>query len=254
MPHGQLGQHVVTGLLAPLLDETGQVHAQFHPGVVGLALPFGGIRVRIGVQARGEGVRPGVEAGLVLAWHPQQSADHGYGERVGELVDQVDAFGVSEVVDQPGDDGAEVAPHPVDAAWGVRRPEGPVGHPAQPVVLGRIQLEEARREGRGLLLATLGQWVPGRRGQVAGVGAESRVVQQALDLVVGADDVRPAPVVEDGSLAQFFVQGVRVRAVGVVQDLAQDAVGHCGPPGACGSVPGGGERHPPVGRMSIRSG
>lgn len=163
VPGDQLGEHVVAGRPAAFVDEPGQVHPQFGAGLLGEAAPLAGVLAGVRVEAGGDDVGPGVEAGLVLARNAQQPADHGDGEGVREVVDDVDLPPVPETVDEVGDDAGQFAAHVVDAPGRFRRPERAHRHTAQPVVLGRVQPQEGGWQGRGLLLLEQGARGTGER-------------------------------------------------------------------------------------------
>lgn len=111
----QRGEHVVAGCGAALVDERGQILRQFGTGLLGDAAPLARVLVRVRVETGGDGVGPGVEERLVLARNPEQPTDHGHGEGVREVVDDVDLVAVPETVDEVGDDPGQFAAHVVDA-------------------------------------------------------------------------------------------------------------------------------------------
>ncbi len=231
---GQAGDHVVPGRAAALLDQTGEIGGELVPGVPD-GLPVGLLLLgRAGgrLEGGGHGVGPAVEALLVLRGDAEQTADHGHGEGVGEVLDQVDPVPPLEAVDEAGDDSGDLAAQVVDPPGGVRRAVRPHDQPAQPVVVGRVEPDEARRQ-LGVVGAGEGSR-PG--GEMADVGADPGVVEQAVDLPVGADQVGAGLVPHHGGPAELGVQRVRVGAVGVVEDLAQECDRrHGDAPSGCGA-------------------
>ena len=118
-------------------------------GLRGCAGPLGGVLLGVGVEAGGDGVGPGVEARLVLARDAQQTADHGDGEagrrsrRRGRSGPCPAKPSIRSLTIR-----ASLAAHGVDPAGRVRRAEGAHGQAAQPVVLGGVESDEGRRQGR----------------------------------------------------------------------------------------------------------
>ena len=102
----------------------------------------------------------------------------------------------------------------------VRWPELVHGDPPQPIVVRRVLPDE--REGR--------RQRPGV-GEVAGVRADARVVEQRRDLAIPGDDVGPVVLPADPDLASLGVEGIWVRPVLLLRDLEdQPLLVHDRPP------------------------
>jgi hypothetical protein len=159
-----------------------------------------------------QSVGPGPEQRLVLARYAEQAADHRDGQRVGEIIDDVDQPARLEGLHQFLGDPVDLAAHGIDPARAVRRAEGPHGEGAQPVVLRVVKPQERRLVCH---FAT-----------AAGVDTHPRVVEQSGDLVVGADQVAAICLPHHGTgLAEFRVQRVGVGATRVVGDPCQQGLG-----------------------------
>ncbi|WFR71544.1 hypothetical protein P9209_22085 [Prescottella defluvii] len=148
------------------------------------------------------------------------------GEGVGDVVDDIDAVAPDDAVEERRDDPAEPDLRSGDQPRCVRWAEAPHRQSPQPVVIGRIESEERRRQAGHLV----GLGFPPRRepvGTIAHVRAHPGVVQQGDDLPVPGDDERTVGLADHRLLTQPGVQRVRVGTVAVVEDLLEEArVGH----------------------------
>jgi hypothetical protein len=205
------------GVLAVALDQPAQVLR--HPGECLRAGPhqlFAPLLLEARAQRVDHSVGPHVEAGLVFLRNAEQPADHRDGERVGDVLDQVDPLPTTQIVDQAHHDLLNLGLEPRDQAGLVRRSEVPVCLPAQAIVIGRIRGDEPRWAGCGPMVLA-----------VAGIGAHARVVQQRHDFAIPAHHVGAVGLARDGRLALPGIERVGVVAVRVVEDLRQQGLlGH----------------------------
>jgi hypothetical protein len=218
----ELGEEVV-GRLGPLRLRHGQ-QVVLHLGqqVHALLVVGGGLG---DVEAPGDGVRPLPEARAGFVGHAEHLAEHGDGQRVGEVADQLHAAPVDQLVEGAGHPLLHRGPDAFDGAGGERR----LQQAPQAGVVGVV----AEHQGEDLvaplpLAGSLEVDHRRRRGPVE-IAADGRVAEHRAD-VVEAGEHPPAQqlgAVDGVVLAQA---PVLVVGPGVEAGLERIERGHAPPP------------------------
>ncbi len=205
--------HARAGLLGVLVKQVGQElpDAGHRIGdALRPALLLRVVRLRPEIDPVQGGLDPVVEKRYGFQRYAQDLADHGRGQREGELVDEVDPGLALHLVQQLGGEAADLGLEVSDHVGALGRAEVPRHPAAIHVVLGRVHSDDRSLEGIVGLV---------RLGAFPRIRGDAQVVQQLDDLPIGADDVRAVRLARHRGLAQLFVEGVRIGAVGVAERL-----------------------------------
>src|SRR6266511_2536244 len=201
------------------LDQLAEVADQRYLRLVALLVDLVGVRLVGGVDPGHDRFRPTVERRFVLARYAEQRADDLDGQRVREVVDDVDLLPIAEPGDEVVDERRDLGLAFGHSRRVVGRAELAHRDTAQAVVIGRVPSDERRKTG---------WWQAFRRVREATrVGADARVVEQRTDLPVRAHHVRPVVLDRDRRLAEPGVDREGIVPVRRVRQLVQQClVGH----------------------------
>ncbi len=217
----QPGEQVVAWVVAPGVGEPGEVLAQFGEGLrrSGGAAPQRSRR--LASMASTIASAQTWKRGSSSRGTPSSRQITVTGKRVGEVVDEV----------APGSCRRSRRSGPVTISTSsgcmpsIR--SGVCGGPNCRIARRRSRscsggssADEAAQHCRASSAAAPASWAAGA---VAAVRADPRVVQQRVDLPVGADHVGAVGLPRHRGLAQLGVERVGVGTVGVVEDLREDA-------------------------------
>src|SRR5438552_2988627 len=164
---------------------------------------------------------------MIAGGNPEHLADHGHGERVGEVGDDIHGVRVLHLVQEPIHDALDVGAHPLDHARG----EGLAHQGAQPRVVGRIAEEHRAREAA--LLALLP--VHGGEQGLEGFAPEAGIAQAHDHVVIAREDPEAHGGLVDGVfLAELVIEGIRI-GVELGEERIEEDLGRrhgCSPPSA----------------------
>ncbi len=162
-----------------------------------------------------------------VAWrNSQEVANHGEGQGIGKVVHEIDFLAPAHFADEIVDDRVDTSvdrPHPL---------RGELGHdqPAQEGMIGRIAKNQGTMRVDDPVLDRIDDKVPE---QIAGpcmlglgriLRTQPRVVEEAADFGMRADDIGPIVLANDGSFAHTGVERIRIGAIGRGEHLGEKSI------------------------------
>lgn len=210
------GEQVGAGVAAPVGEERAEI-LRDAAAADAPALDDGVVRREAdGVEAADDVGRPVLDLAVIARRDAQHVADHGDGQRVGQLGDDVHLCAPGDAVEEAVDHGLDLSPHALDHAGR----EGAVDERAQARMVRRIPEQHGARQAAGLrLLAVLG----GEDGLEA-VPAEAGVAQGRHAVVVARED----PETEGAQVDRIGLAQAPVERVGIGVELGGEGIEELG--------------------------
>ena len=159
----------------------------------------------------------------VAGRNSQEFANHGERQGIGKVVHEIDFLAPAHFADEVVDDRVDTAgdrPHPL---------RGELGHdqPAQDGVIGRIAKNQGTMRVDDPVLDRIDDKVVERIAGLCMLGlrrilrTQPRVVKEAADFGMRADDIGPIVLASDGSFAHTGVERIGIGAIERVEDLGE---------------------------------